>query len=53
MTRDEAKTEVRRLEQTYGKRFLEKSLHEVGLRWRTLTAPNAPERILTQDEAEA
>lgn len=45
ITADEARDEIRRLERAYGRSFLEKSLHRVGLRWRELTAPNAAERI--------
>lgn len=46
---DEVREEIRWLEYTYGKGFLEKSLHEEGLRWRALTAPNAAERIAAGD----
>lgn len=45
ITVSEAKCEAARLEHTYGRGFLEKSLHEVGVRWRELTASNAEERI--------
>lgn len=49
ITVDEAPEEIRWLEYTYGKSFLEKSLHEEGVRWRALTAPNARERIAMGD----
>lgn len=37
--------EIKELERAYGRGFLEQSLHEVGIRWRALTAPNAAERF--------
>lgn len=45
ITISEAREEILRLEHAYGKKFLQNSLHEVALRWRALTAPNATERI--------
>lgn len=45
ITEQEAADEVRDLERKYGKRFLRKSLHEVGIRWRLLTSPDTAERI--------
>ena len=45
ITPEESREEIRWLEYHYGKRFLEKSLHEAGLRYRALTAPNAKKRI--------
>ncbi len=45
MTREERLSEIKALEKQYGRRFLKKSLHAAGLRWRDLTAPNAAERF--------
>lgn len=43
--------EIRELEDAYGRKFLEKSLHGAGIRWRELTAPNAAERFDEPDSA--
>lgn len=49
ITPEEAREEVRWLEYHYGKRWLENTCDNSGIRWRALTGPHAQEKIARGD----